>query len=194
MAQTKIKVKSGNTTVEMDAAATKIFTDVMEKAAPETMRVLREVVDEIYDDAYRVWPVRQPKPVEDLSADSKVRIVANNIAKEDADTYTRKRAYAAAYNMQDLGTLIVPTHKVTSKDSKDKLYTELTIQGDDIFARVGNSAPYAWAIKVGVNTDLPYSLGTSVSNELLWKPAKQKADRVVEILAAEMTQDIKRAK
>ena len=194
MAQTKIKVKSGNTTVEMDAAATKIFTDVMEKAAPETMRVLREVVDEIYDDAYRVWPVRQPKPVEDLSADSKVRIVANNIAKEDADTYTRKRAYAAAYNMQDLGTLIVPTHKVTSKGSKDKLYTELTIQGDDIFARVGNSAPYAWAIKVGVNTDLPYSLGTSVSNELLWKPAKQKADRVVEILAAEMTQDIKRAK
>lgn len=194
MAQTKIKVKSGNTTVEMDPAATKIFTDVMEKAAPETMRVLREVVDEIYDDAYRVWPVRQPKPVEDLSADSKVRIVANNIAKEDADRYTRKRAYAAAYNMQDLGTLIVPTHKVTSKGSKDKLYTELTIQGDDIFARVGNSAPYAWAIKVGVNTDLPYALGASVSNELLWKPAKQKADRVVEILAAEMTQDIKRAK
>ena len=103
-------------------------------------------------------------------------------------------AYAAAYNMQDLGTLIVPTHKVTSKGSKDKLYTELTIQGDDIFARVGNSAPYAWAIKVGVNTDLPYALGTNVSNELLWRPAKQKADRVVEILAAELTQDIKRAK
>ena len=194
MAQTKIKVKSGNATVELDPAATKIFTDVMEQAAPQTMRVLREVVDEIYDDAYRVWPVRQPKPVEDLSAASKVRIVANNIAKEDTDTYSKKRAYAAAYNMQDLGTLIVPTHKVTSKDSKNKLYTELTIQGDDIFARVGNSAPYAWAIRVGVNTDLPYSLGTSVSNELLWKPAKQKADRVVEILAAEMTQDIKRAK
>ena len=193
MAQTKIKVKSGNTTVELDPAATKIFTDVMEQAAPETMRILREVVDEIYDDAYRVWPVRQPKSVKDLTEDGKVRVVANNIAKTDAD-YDKKRAFAAAYNMQDLGVLKVPEYQVTSKGSKDKLYTELTIQGDDIFARVGNSAQYAWAIKVGENTDLPYALGTRVSNELLWKPARQKADRVTEVLAAEMVQDIKRAK
>lgn len=193
MAQTKIKVKSGNTTVELDPAATKIFTDVMEQAAPETMRILREVVDEIYDDAYRVWPVRQPKSVKDLTEDGKVRVVANNIAKTDAD-YDKKRAFAAAYNMQDLGVLKVPEYQVTSKGSKDKLYTELTIQGDDIFARVGNSAQYAWAIKVGENTDLPFALGTRVSNELLWKPARQKADRVTEVLAAEMVQDIKRAK
>lgn len=193
MAQTKIKVKSGNTTVELDPAATKIFTDVMEQAAPETMRILREVVDEIYDDAYRVWPVRQPKSVKDLTEDGKVRVVANNIAKTDAD-YDKKRAFAAAYNMQDLGVLKVPEYQVTSKGSKDKLYTELTIQGDDIFARVGNSAQYAWAIKVGENTNLPFALGTRVSNELLWKPARQKADRVTEVLAAEMVQDIKRAK
>ena len=193
MAQTKIKVKSGNATVELDASATKIFTSVMEQAAPETMRILREVVDEIYDDAYRVWPVRQPKSVKNLTEDGKVRVVANNIAKSDSD-YDKKRAFAAAYNMQDLGVLKVPEYQVTSKGSKDKLYTELTIQGDDIFAKVGNSAQYAWAIKVGENTDLPYALGTRVSNELLWKPARQKADRVTEVLAAEMVQDIKRAK
>jgi len=194
MAQTKIKVKSGNATVELDPAATKIFTDVMEQAAPETMRILREVVDEIYEDAYRVWPVREPKSVKDLTDDGKVRIVANNIAKTDPDDYTRKRAFAAAYNMQDLGILRVPEYQVTSKNSKEKLYTELTIQGDDIFARVGNAASYAWAIKVGVNTDLPFALGTKVSDALLWTPAKQKADRVAEVLAAEMMQDIKRAK
>lgn len=193
MAQTKIKVKSGNTTVELDPAATKIFTDVMEKAAPETMRVLREVVDEIYDDAYRVWPVRQPKSVKNLTEDGKVRVVANNIAKTDAE-YDKKRAFAAAYNMQDLGILKVPEYQVTSKGSKDKLYTELTIQGDDIFARVGNNAQYAWAIRVGENTDLPFALGTRVSDALLWTPARQKADRVTEVLAAEMVQDIKRAK
>ena len=194
MAQTKIKVKSGNATVELDPAATKIFTDVMEQAAPETMRILREVVDEIYEDAYRVWPVREPKSVKNLTEDGKVRVVANNIAKTDADDYTRKRAFAAAYNMQYLGVLKVPEYQVTSKGSKDKLYTELTIQGDDIFARVGNSAQYAWAIKVGENTDLPFALGTRVSDALLWTPARQKADRVTEILAAEMVQDIKRAK
>ena len=194
MAQTKIKVKSGNTTVELDPAATKMFTDIMEQAAPETMRILRAVVDEIYDDAYRVWPVREPKSVKDLTDDGKVRIVANNITKTDPDDYTRKRAFAAAYNMQDLGVLKVPEYQVTSKGSKEKLYTELTIQGDDIFARVGNAASYAWAIKVGVNTDLPFALGTKVSDALLWTPAKQKADRVAEVLAAEMMQDIKRAK
>ena len=193
MAQTKIKVKSGNTTVELDPAATKIFTDVMEKAAPETMRVLREVVDEIYDDAYRVWPVRQPKSVKNLTEGGKVRVVANNIAKTDAE-YDKKRAFAAAYNMQDLGILKVPEYQVTSKGSKDKLYTELTIQGDDIFARVGNYAQYAWAIRVGENTDLPYSLGTRVSDELLWKPAKQKANKIVRVLSREMMKIIKRAK
>lgn len=194
MAQTRIKVKSGNATVELDPAATKMFTDVMEQAAPETMRILREVVDEIYEDAYRVWPVREPKSVKDLTDDGKVRVVALNIAKTDPDDYTRKRAFAAAYNMQDLGILRVPEYQVTSKGSKDKLYTELTIQGDDIFARVGNSAQYAWAIKVGENTDLPFALGTRVSDALLWTPARQKADRVTEILAAEMVDDIKRAK
>tara|TARA_B100000459_G_scaffold147216_1_gene115833 strand:+ start:331 stop:912 length:582 start_codon:yes stop_codon:yes gene_type:complete len=193
MTQTKIKVRSGNATVEMDAAATKIFTEIIKHAAPQTIRVLTDVVEEIYDDAHRVWPVRQPKSVKDLTEEGKVRVTANNIAKTDGD-YNRKRAFAAAYHMQDLGILKVPEYKVTSKGSKNKLYTELTIQGDDIFAKVGNSAPYAWAIKVGENTDLPYALGARVSNELLWKPAKRKTDRVVEILADELADDIKRAK
>jgi hypothetical protein len=193
MAQTKIKVKSGNATVELDPAATKIFTDVIEQAAPNTLRVLTDTIDEIYDDAYRVWPVRQPKSVKDLTPDGEVRVVASNIAKTSSK-YNRKRAFAAAFHMQDLGILRVPEYKVTSKGSKHKLYTELTIQGDDIFARVGNSAEYAWAIKVGVNTDLPYALGASVSNELLWKPAKRKTNEVVQVLADEMADDIKRAK
>ena len=135
-----------------------------------------------------------PSSVKDLTEDGKVRVTARNISKTDPDDYSLKRAFAASYKMQDLGILKVPDYKVTSKGSKNKLYTELTIQGDDIFAKVGNSAPYAWAIKVGENTDLPYALGARVSNELIWKPAKRKTDRVVEILADELADDIKRAK
>jgi hypothetical protein len=187
MAQTKIKVKSGNATVEMDPAATKIFTDVMEQAAPRTMRVLRETIDEIYDDAYRVWPVRQRKNLSDKAIIAKA---ARKIEKEPG--YDRARAYAVASGLYIAGEL--PVEIILSKDSKNKLYTELTIQGDDIFARVGNFAPYAWAIKVGQNTDLPYALGTNVSNELLWKPAKRKANKIVRILAKEMTTVVKRAK
>lgn len=187
MAQTKIKVKSGNTTVELPAAATKIFTDVMDQAAPRTMRVLRDTIDEIYDNAYRVWPVRQPKKLTEKA------IIVRAARKIERDSnYDRARAYAVASGLYNAGEL--PVEIVLSKDSKNKLYTELTIQGDDIFARVGNFAPYAWAIRVGQNTDLPYALGTNVSNELLWKPAKRKATKIVRVLAKEMTTVVKRAK
>ena len=57
-------------------------------------------------------------PSHDRTEDGKVRVVANNIAKTDADDYTRKRAFAAAYNMQYLGVLKVPEYQVTSKDSQ----------------------------------------------------------------------------
>ncbi len=189
MAQTKIKVKSGNATVEMDPAATKIFTDVMEQAAPKTIAVLTQTIDDIYDDAYRVWPVRQTR---NLSERALIARAAREIEK-DAD-FDTARAYAVANALYRSGDLQVDTTSSKSQDSKNKLYTELTIQGDDIFARVGNFAPYAWAIKVGQNTDLPYALGTNVSNELLWKPAKRKANKIVRVLAKEMTTIVKRAK
>jgi len=125
-----------------------------------------------------------------LSDKAIIAKAARKIEKEPG--YDRARAYAVASGLYIAGEL--PVEIILSKDSKNKLYTELTIQGDDIFARVGNFAPYAWAIKVGQNTDLPYALGTNVSNELLWKPAKRKANKIVRILAKEMTTVVKRAK
>jgi len=90
--------------------------------------------------------------------------------------------------------LQIDTTSSKSQDSKNKLYTDLTIQGDDIFASVGNTAPYAWAIRVGVDTDLPFALGASVSNELLFKPAKKKTNFIVQVLADDLADDVKRAK
>ena len=188
MAQ-KIKVKSGNATVELPAAATKIFTDVMEQVAPNTMRVLRESIDEIYDDAYRAWPVRQAK---DTSQKALIARAAREIEKDPE--YDRARAYAVASALYLAGELQVDTISSKSQDSKNKLYTELTIQGDNIFASVGNSASYAWAIRVGVDTDLPFALGASVSNELLFKPAKKKTNLIVQVLADDLADDVKRAK
>jgi len=188
MAQ-KIKVKSGNAVVELPAAATKIFTDVMEQVAPNTMRVLRESIDEIYDDAYRVWPVRQTK---DTSQRALIARAAREIEKDPE--YDRARAYAVANALYLAGELQVDTTSSKSQDSKNKLYTDLTIQGDDIFASVGNTASYAWAIRVGVDTDLPFALGASVSNELLFKPAKKKTNLIVQVLADDLADNVKRAK
>lgn len=190
----KIKVKQGNMSIDVDEASKSIFTDILDALPGDTIRILESTTEEIYTDAYAVWPVQKPVETENLTEEGKVRVTARNINKKDQDKYTLKRAFAASYNMQRLGTLRPPEFTIKSKGSKEKLYTAFIFSGDSIEATVGNTAPYAWAIKVGVDTDLPYSLGTRVSNELLWKPAKKKADSVAEELADAATDIAKKVK
>ena len=178
----KIKIKQGNMSIDIDSTSRDIFLDVLEALPGETVKILEDTTQEIYKDAYQAWPVQKPVSTDNLTEEGKVRVTARNISKRDND-YTLKRAFAASYKMQRLGTLRPPEFQIKSKGSKDKLYTGLVFSQCTLAAVVGNTAPYAWAIKVGVDTDLPYSLGTRVSNELLWKPAKKKADSVAEELA-----------
>ena len=178
----KIKIKQGNMSIDVDSTARDIFLDVLEALPGETVKILEDTTEEIYKDAYAVWPVQKPVTTDNLTEEGKVRVTARNISKTDND-YSLKRAFAASYKMQRLGTLRPPEFQIKSKGSKEKLYTGFVFSQGTLEAVVGNTAPYAWAIKVGVDTDLPYSLGTRVSNELLWKPAKKKADSVAEELA-----------
>ncbi len=178
----KIKIKQGNMSIDIDSTSRDIFLDVLEALPGETVKILEDTTQEIYKDAYAVWPVQKPVTTDNLTEEGKVRVTARNISKRDND-YSLKRAFAASYKMQRLGTLRPPEFQIKSKGSKDKLYTGFVFSQGALEAVVGNKAPYAWAIKVGVDTDLPYSLGTRVSNELLWKPAKKKADSVAEELA-----------
>lgn len=180
--------------IDIDAASSSIFTDILEALPGDTIRILEDTTEEIYKDAYAVWPVQKPVSTGRLTEEGKVRVAARNISKTDPNDYSLKRAFAASYKMQRLGTLRPPEFQIKSKGSKEKLYTAFVFSGDSIEAVVGNTAPYAWAIKVGVDTDLPYSLGTRVSNELLWKPAKRKADSVAEELADAATDIAKKVK
>lgn len=190
----KIRVKQGNMSIDVDAASSTIFTDILDALPGDTIRILEQTTEEIYKDAYAVWPVQKPIETGELTEEGKVRVTARNINKEDKDKYSLKRAFAASYKMKRLGILKPPEFSIKSKGSKEKLYTAFVFSGDNIEAVVGNSAPYAWAIKVGVDTDLPFSLGTRVSNELLWKPAKLKADSVAEELADAATDIAKKVK
>lgn len=189
----KIKIKQGNMSIDIDEAARDIFLDVLESLPGETVKILEKTTDEIYNDAYAVWPVQKPVTTDNLTEEGKVRVTARNISKRDND-YSLKRAFAASYKMQRLGTLRPPKFQIKSKGSKEKLYTAFVFSQSSLEAVVGNSAPYSWAIKVGVDTDLPYSLGTRVSNELLWKPAKKKADSVAEELADAATDIARKVK
>ena len=189
----KIKIKQGNMSIDVDSTAKDIFLDILEALPGETVKILEDTTQEIYRDAYQAWPVQKPVSTDNLTEEGKVRVTARNISKRDND-YSLKRAFAVSYKMQRLGTLRPPEFQIKSKGSKEKLYTGFVFSQGTLEAVVGNTAPYAWAIKVGVDTELPYSLGTRVSNELLWKPAKKKADSVAEELADAATDIARKVK
>ncbi len=80
-----------------------------------------------------------------------------------------------------------------SQNSKGKIYSELIVTTDfKVIARIGCSADYAFAIKVGARTKIDLPLGRRVSNELLWKPIKKQTNRVVDTLKNETTKLMKK--
>lgn len=88
----------------------------------------------------------------------------------------------------------------TTQGSVNKFETGYTVTASNEFvAFVRNAAPYAWAIKMGVESvnkqgqDINLSLGARVANEVMFKPAKKQANRVAEALASDLTDGIKRS-
>tara|TARA_R100000664_G_C2700508_1_gene101021 strand:- start:16 stop:441 length:426 start_codon:yes stop_codon:yes gene_type:complete len=66
-----------------------------------------------------------------------------------------------------------------SKDSKSKITGGVRlIPPNTIEGFVGNSAPYAWAIKAGRESDTSVQAGERVADALIWSPMRQKSDRL----------------
>ena len=81
---------------------------------------------------------------------------------------------------------------VRAKDSKrsiDKFYKVFFVTPDfRISAGVGNSAPYAFAIKVGEKSKTKVPVGKTLAIEVLWKPAQKRLDKLIDIVANEIAQ------
>lgn len=82
-----------------------------------------------------------------------------------------------------------------SRGSKFKHETGLRIIPPyTIEAFVGNTAEYAWAIKVGRQSDTNLREGKRLADAVLWTPARKNAQNVVKKIANETIKRIKRAK
>ncbi len=79
-----------------------------------------------------------------------------------------------------------------SKGSRNKLYAEIAITPNfELVGVIGNKAEYAWAIKVGKDTQSSgLQPGKRLSNELLFKPVKQKSKDFANVLANEIAKQI----
>lgn len=84
---------------------------------------------------------------------------------------------------------------VRQKNSEGSKYKHQTgiriIPPFTIEAFVENTAPYAWAIKVGRQSSTNIREGRRLADVVLWTPARKNAQKVVERIAAETVKRIK---
>jgi len=77
--------------------------------------------------------------------------------------------------------------KFDSERSIDRFYTVFYVSPDfKISAGVGNSAPYAFAIKAGRDSETIVPQGKSLAIELLWNPSKRRLNKLVDEVADEL--------
>ena len=190
-------IKAGKSSVEFDSDPTEFFTSFLQRIAPETAKVLEETTREIEMEAKKNWPVNQSTRNED-----RVLALREQRDRLRAQGYSDNRARVAARDMLERGTLdmsLAQTERREQPESKrphsvDMFRRTLTIQRNGtVVASVVNDAPYAWAIKMGMDSrtesgsPIILPLGVRVSNELIWKPAKKKVKPVANVIADEIT-------
>jgi hypothetical protein len=179
-----MKVSSGN--VSADITGLDFITDLLKKVAPETKRVIDHQIQKVYEEAVNDWPVRQPKELTDVGQFS---ATAYDMLKNRPDWKGIKQALAVAYNLKKKNQLkLVEGFQVRSQNSKAKMTIGIKMSSTgEIIAFVGNTAEYAWAIRIGKKTDSFLPMGSRVSNELLFKPMKKASSVIAKQMADELT-------
>ena len=186
----KVFIKQGNAAVGVSDDLERMVNNLL-----DTLPILRQVfenqVEEIYQEAYKKWPVRTERP---RSGEEKKNATRGALIRR----YGKEQAFAIMQSLEEKQSqrfaddpLPIRVSK-KSQDSKNKLERGILIDGEDIVAFVRNTAPYAWAIKTGAYTlnDLP--LGSRTANELLWQPMKRAGDKLIRVIARDMIREAKK--
>lgn len=185
----KIFVKHGNAAVDVSPALEQLVNQLLD-ASPLIRHILENEIEDIYDEAYRQWPVRIIAP---KSIDEQKEATKNAIMKKQGKN--AKEAAAIVNGLEKKGRFkVIPQPVVSpkSQDSKNKLERGLIVDRENITAFVRNTAGYAWAIRTGEHTLNNLAYGTQTSNELLWKPMQQAGTRLVNVIAEDMIKNAKR--
>ena len=187
----RVFYKYGNAAIGVSDELEKLVNQLLD-ANPIIKRTMQDAVEEIYQEAYRQWPVRVEPPKSERSK------MMSEMAKLRREGKTGPQAYAMAKSMQERGKFVPgnsdqPKVSDKSQDSKNKLERGVIIDGPDIVAFVRNNAPYAWAIRTGQYTLNDLTYGTRTCNELLWAPMRKAGDSLVDVLADDLINQAKKA-
>lgn len=185
----KIRVKVGKTEIVASSELEEMTNQILTKTIPETKKTIELAIDKIYQEAFDEWPVSD----KNRGFKELVFINAARLQKKGMD---RKQAIAVSFEKLRMGELKkrVSSSREMRGHSRDKLERGFIIDtaSSEIVGYIRNMAQYAWAIKVGVNSDSTLPLGANVSNELLWKPLRKESNRIVKTIADEIELNLKR--
>ena len=186
----RVFYRHGNAAIGVSDDLEKLVNNLLD-ANPIIKRTMQGAVEEIYQGAYREWPVRVDPPKSERS------LMMSEVAKLRREGKTGSQAYAIAKDMEVRGKFVpgdASQAKISdmSQDSKNKLERGIMVDGPDLVAFVRNNAPYAWAIRTGQYTLNDLAYGTRTSNELLWKPMKKAGDELVDVLADDLINQAKK--
>ena len=186
----KVFYKHGNAAVGVSDELERLVNQLLD-ANPIIKRTMQDAVEEIYQEAYRDWPVRVEPPKSERS------LMMSEVSRLKREGRSGSQAYAIAKSMEDRGKFVpgdASEAKISDKsqDSKNKLERGVMIDGPDLVAFVRNNAPYAWAIQTGRYTLNDLAYGTRTSNELLWSPMKKAGNRLVKDLSDELIKQSKK--
>jgi len=152
--------KSGKATVKIDQDMEKMFLGFLKTVAPSAQSIMDEDLKEIERKAQMDWPRRQP-------------IIRRD---ETGDIVFQRR---------------------TSQESWKKFRRGVQVTSDGSFTVfLRNTAPYSWAIKFGEDSrnnqgrEIIQPQGRRVATELLVKPHRKSARKVVKALAADLIKKI----
>lgn len=185
----KIFVRHGNAALDVSPELERLVNQLLD-ASPLIRHILENEIEEIYDEAYRQWPVRVIPP-----KDPEQQKEATQAAIMRRQGKSLKEARAIVNALEKKGRFKNrPEAKVSpqSQDSKNKLERGLLVDRENITAFVRNLAPYAWAIRTGQHTLNNLAYGTQTCNELLWKPVKKAGTRLVNVIADDMMKNARR--
>lgn len=180
----KIFVRRGNATVDVSPALERIVNRLLD-ANPIIKKAMMDSIEDIYQDAYKRWPVRHISP---RTGEQKRKATHQAIKRSRGKTEEETKAIIASLQKKgmfedDTEVRISPR----SKDSRSKLERGILIEDGELVGFIRNKAPYAFAIRTGEHTlnNLPF--GTRTVTELISKPMRKAGNKVANQLAKQMS-------
>jgi hypothetical protein len=179
----KIFVQQGNAAVSVSDEMERLVNQLLD-ANPIIKRAIEDEIEQVYQDAYRQWPVRVIPP---KSADRRKEQTIYAIQKS-GKTRGEAQAIADSMTFAPLEGRVSPK----SQDSKNKLERGIMVTSDELIGFVRNTAPYAWAIQTGQYTLNNLAYGTRTSNTLLWDPVRKAANKLIDVLADDLLKEARK--